>query len=120
MNRGRRIHRQYPQTLETLLPFNGFAGDSGSFERRLEAVALQAAQMQQDVGHAVIGDDEPITARDIEPLHEAGNLKNANALFKTWNLPFGPNPWGPTLRHDVCTRLLFQMAALASNPGRHH
>ena len=73
---------EHAQALVALLPLDRFADDAGAFERRLEAIALQAAQVKEDVLHAIVGDDEAIAAAHIEPLHQPAHLHDADVALR--------------------------------------
>ncbi len=70
MDRGRGVDPEHAQRLIALLALHRFAEDARAFERRIEAIALEAAQMQQHIRHAVVGNDETISPADIEPLNK--------------------------------------------------
>ena len=67
------------------------------FSRR--RIALQTAQVEQDVGHSVVGDDEPVTASDIEPFHETGDLEYPDIRFWTLLVKSSAGPDGSAPRH---------------------
>jgi hypothetical protein len=74
VNGGRGIDCQNAQALITLLALDGFTDNTRAFQRRVEAIALQAAQMQQNVLHAVVGDDEAVAPADVEPFDQTADL----------------------------------------------
>src|SRR5262249_4785252 len=46
----------------------------------LEAVAPQAGHVQKNVRHPVVGNDETIALRDVEPLDDAAELNDARSF----------------------------------------
>ena len=69
------IHRQHAKGLHAALALLGEADHAGSFERRLEAVAPEAGDVEEDVAEfAAIGQHEAVAFGDVEPLDRAGNL----------------------------------------------
>jgi len=83
---GRGVDREHAQALIALLPRHRLADDARSLERGLEAVTLQAAQVQQHILHAVIGDDEAIAAAHVEPLDQSAHLHDADIVVGGFNL----------------------------------
>src|SRR5262249_57289215 len=46
----------------------------------LEAVAPQAGHVQENVGHPVVGNNEPVALGDVEPFDDAGEFDDARGL----------------------------------------
>ena len=57
----------------------------------LEAVAAQARDVQQHVGHAIVRNDEAVALGDIEPFDDAGDLDDARRLSSAMS-PTVPGP----------------------------
>ena len=57
-----------------ILAGDNLTGHARAFERGFKTIALEAAQVQKNVRHAVIWNDKAIAAAHVEPLHEAINL----------------------------------------------
>ena len=49
-----------------------------AFLQPAAGLALEATQVQQNILHAVVGDDEAVTSAHIEPLHKSAHLNDAN------------------------------------------
>jgi len=74
VDRGAVVDRQHAERLQALRALQRFAYDPGTFIGGLIAIAAQARDMQEHIGHAVVRDDEPEPLGHIEPLDHAGNL----------------------------------------------
>src|SRR5436190_8222571 len=98
---GRCVDPSHPQALISLLALDGFANDPGAFGGSIEAVAFKTAQMQKDVGHAVVGNDKSVTPRNVKPLHETGNLEDFDVCFRPLLLDSSTRPYGSAPRHAV-------------------
>ena len=82
MNGGRHVNGDHAQALHALLALHSIAGDAGAFQRGIETVSLQAAQMQKNILRAIIGNNETIATRTIKPLHETSDAIDFRAGFK--------------------------------------
>src|SRR6185295_11427268 len=80
--------------------------DTGALVGNLEAVAAQTGHVQEDVGHAVVGNDKAVTLRDVEPLDDAGELDDARRLIGDIRLGLtaGPQPAARHLRSHLVRR----------------
>src|SRR3954452_25353426 len=58
--------------LGTLLALTGFVGDLCALDEGLEPSAGDRAEMDEDILAAVVGGDESISLRIVEPLHGSG------------------------------------------------
>src|SRR5579883_736228 len=74
MDRSRFVHRNDPEDLQALGARHRLANDARAFMGCLKSIPAQRRHMQQDIGQAVIGNDEPITFGDIEPLDPTCDL----------------------------------------------
>jgi len=74
------IHRQDAERLIALLPLHAFAYQPGSLMSGLVPVAAKHCHMQQNVGPAIVGDNEAIAFRSIEPLDDAADLDKVGRL----------------------------------------
>src|SRR5690606_2058790 len=69
------VHRDDLERLEAAFTLSDEADDAGTFEGGLKTVLAEASDVQENVTDGcVIGDDEPVTFGDVEPLDVAGNL----------------------------------------------
>src|SRR5262245_20380125 len=74
------IHGQNTKRLQTARALQYLDYDARAFVCDLEAVAPQARHVQENVWHAVVGNDESISFGYIEPLDDAGELNDARRL----------------------------------------
>jgi hypothetical protein len=74
MHRGRFIHRENAECLQSTRPLLHFADDASTLMRSLKAVAPQTGDVQQNIRHAVIRHDEAETFGDIKPFDDAAEL----------------------------------------------
>src|SRR5205823_2382206 len=59
--------------LGALLPLAGLELDPGALVQRLVALARDLREMDEQVLAALVGGDEPIALRSVEPLHGTGS-----------------------------------------------
>jgi hypothetical protein len=55
---------------------------ASALERRFEAVALQATQVNENILHAIIGNDEPVASAGVEPFDETVDLDDPDVCFR--------------------------------------
>ncbi len=82
MNCGAQIERHDPEDLQSLGALQDFADDASAFARRLKAVAPQRRHMDQNVGHAIVWDNEAITLRHVEPLDLTRDLDEIESTVR--------------------------------------
>ncbi len=81
MHRRRLVHGDDAECLHAFRALLRFDNDARAFVSGLEAVAAQTGDVQEHVGHSVIGNDEAVALRDVEPFDEAGDLDEPNRCF---------------------------------------
>jgi hypothetical protein len=102
MDRRRMVDREHAQALVAFLALHRLAGDARAFQRRLEAIALQAAQVNEHILHAIVGNDEAVAPPGVEPLHETVDLDNPDVGFRRLTQAVNPFPSrSATRRHDL-------------------
>ena len=80
MHRRQFVHGEDAKRLQAARTLQHLDHDARTLIGDLEAVAPQARHVQEDVGHAVVGNDEAVSLGDIEPLDDAGELDDARGL----------------------------------------
>src|SRR5690606_25521375 len=78
---GRTVDREDLQSLQALRTLHRLADDAGPFQNRVITVPLQAGQVDEYVGKAVLRYDEAVASRHIEPFHESGNFNDLDRRF---------------------------------------
>src|SRR5215469_1665724 len=112
MDRRRFIHGNDAKSLKSLRAGQHFAGDPRTLIGGLIAVPPQTSDVQQHIGHAVIGHNETVTLGDIEPLDDARHLDDTAGGFISEG-GFGPDTrfrrfcFDPVRRHDAWPPPLF-------------
>ena len=68
------VHREDAEGLETTGTVQRFADDARALVGGLVAVAAKAGHVQQNIGPAIVGNDEAKALADVEPLDGADDL----------------------------------------------
>ena len=68
------VHGQQAEHLQTLRSLVSFAHHARAFCGGLVAVAFQNGDVQENVGAAVVGNDEAVALRDVEPFDAAAHF----------------------------------------------
>src|SRR5574338_1718855 len=86
-------------------PLRHVEGDLLAFLEGLEALHLDRGEMREEVFAAVVGRDEPVTLRVIEPLHSSGCHAIACLLLNGWSPAHCSDPGPARLTIRRCEML---------------
>jgi len=108
MHRSTLVHRHNTEGLEAFRALQYLTDYPRAFIRSLKAVSSQAGNVQKNVRHPVVGNDESETLRDVKPLNDAGQLDEISRRFFD-ELSDRPRPeicprhfrFDPVRRHDA-------------------
>ena len=75
------IHAENAESLQAPRPLEHLAVHARPFIGRLVAARSQAGDVQQHVGEPIVGHDEPVTLRYVEPFDGSGDLEHLDAGF---------------------------------------
>ena len=82
VHRRRFVHRENAECLEPARPLQHLDHNPRALVGDLETVAPQTRDVQKNVGHPVVGNDEAISFGHIEPLDDAAQLDDASRLAR--------------------------------------
>src|SRR5262245_44213907 len=99
MHRSRFVHGQDAEGLQAARALEHFRHHARTLVSSLETVAAQAAHVQKNIGHAVVGNDEAKALGDVEPLDRAAELDDARGLVADFSA-------GSTVRFQPAARSL--------------
>jgi hypothetical protein len=79
--RGRFVERDDPERLQAARPLRRLDHDARPLMGGLVAVPAQARDVQENIRHAVVGQDESEPLGDVEPLDAAAHLDKVEGLL---------------------------------------
>ncbi len=76
------VHAEHAEGLQPARPLEHLAVHPGTFVGGLVAPRAEAGDVQQHVGKPIVGDDEAITLRYVEPLDLPGDFEDLDARVR--------------------------------------